>query len=174
VADVPDTIVLKRDRDLEGRLNDIWVRRALFAVVCLFPVLALFNVFGQRPSSSTATTDAAVLDVYAASHVRSGLLFQARFHITARQEIKNAVLVLDPGWLESMQLNTVEPSPVGEGSHDGRLTLTLGHIARGTDYLLFLEFQVDPTNVGRRAQTVELYDGGQRLAVVHRTVTVFP
>jgi uncharacterized membrane protein YcaP (DUF421 family) len=27
VADIPDTIVLKRDRDLEGRRNEIWVRR---------------------------------------------------------------------------------------------------------------------------------------------------
>jgi hypothetical protein len=174
VADAPDTIVLKRHRDLDGRMNEIWIRRGLLALVCVLPVLALLNVFGQRPASTTVAGDAAVLDVYAPSHVRSGLLFEARFHVTARRDLKNAVLVLDPGWLEGMTLNTIEPSPVGEGSHDGRLTFTLGHVPRGSSYLLFMQFQVDPTNVGRRSQTVELYDGGRKLGTVQRTITVWP
>jgi len=174
VADTPDTIVLKRHRDLDGRSNEIWLRRGLFALVCLVPVLALLNVFGQRPASTTVAGGAAVLDVYAPSHVRSGLLYEARFHITARRDLENAVLVLDPGWLEGMSVNTIEPSPVGEGSHDGRLTLTLGHVPRGSSYLLFMQFQVNPTNVGRRSQTVELYDRGRKLATVHRTITVWP
>ena len=49
---VPDTIVLKRDLDLAGRRNEIWVRRGLFALVCAVPVLALLNLFGQRPDGS--------------------------------------------------------------------------------------------------------------------------
>jgi hypothetical protein len=174
VPDAPDTIVLKRHRDLDGRRNEIWIRRGLFALLCVLPVLALLDVFGQRPSSTTATADAAVLDVYAPHHVRGGLIFEARFHVTARRALRHAVLVLDPGWLEGMTVNTIEPSPVSEGSDDGRLTLTLGQIPQGTSHLLFVQFQVDPTNVGRRSQTVDLYDGDQRLATVHRTVTVFP
>jgi hypothetical protein len=174
VPDAPDTIVLGRHRDLDGRANEIWLRRGLFLLVCVVPVLALLNVFGQRPFSRTTAAGAAVLDVYAPAHVRSGLLFEARFHVTARRDLASAALVLDPGWLEGMTLNTIEPSPVGEGSHDGRLVFTLGHVPRGSSYLLFLQFQVDPTNVGRRSQTVELYDGGEKLAVLHRTITVFP
>ena len=45
MADIPDTIVLKRHRDLDGRSNEIWLRRGLFALVCLVPVLALLNIF---------------------------------------------------------------------------------------------------------------------------------
>jgi hypothetical protein len=30
MSDIPDTIVLKRDRDLVGRRNEIWVRLGLF------------------------------------------------------------------------------------------------------------------------------------------------
>jgi hypothetical protein len=33
MADVPDAIVLKRDRDLEGRQTDIWVPRVVMALV---------------------------------------------------------------------------------------------------------------------------------------------
>ena len=39
---------------------------------------------------------------------------------------------------------------------------------------LFFEFQVDPTNVGRRSADVALYDGDTRILTVHRTITIFP
>jgi hypothetical protein len=174
VASAPDTIVLKRDRDLDGRGHDVWIRRGLFALLPAIGVLALLNVFGQRPQTSTASSARASLKVYAAARVRSGLLFQARFRVTAKQELKKATLVLDPGWLEGMTLNTIEPSPVSEASANGRLSLELGHVPANQSFLLFMQFQVDPTNVGHRSQTVELFDGETRLATVHRTITIFP
>jgi hypothetical protein len=174
VADVPDTIVLKRDRDLAGRAWQIWVRRGLFTLLPIMTLLALLNVFGQRPSSSTTSSPEASLKVYAPSRVRGGLLFEARFHITARQDLKQATLVLHPGWLEGMTLNTIEPSPVDEASRNGRLSLDLGHIPAGNSYLLFMQFQADPTNVGHRKQTVELFDGDKKLLELGRTITIFP
>jgi hypothetical protein len=174
MADVPDTIVLKRDRDLEGRRNDIWVRRGLMALVAAVPIVALFNVFGQRPDSHTLAGPAASLKIYAPSHLRGGLLYEARFHVTARQELKNAMLVLGAGWLEGMTVNTIEPSPVSEASNNGRLSLELGHIPAGESHILFMQFQVNPTNVGRRTQTVELDDGSAKLLSFRRTVTIFP
>jgi hypothetical protein len=175
VADVPDTIVLKRHRDLEGRRKDVWFRRGLLALVAAIPVLAFFNVFGQRPGRSTLATAAARLQVYAPTDVRGGDLYEARFRITARSELKNAILVLDPGWAEGMSINTIEPSPTGEASRDGQLAFTLGHIPQGRSYLLFMQFQVLPTNVAwRRPQNVELFDGGTHLLTMKRSVTVYP
>jgi hypothetical protein len=174
MAPIPDTIVLKRDRDLAGRQNEIWVRRGLFVLVCVVPLLALLNLFGQRPSGSTAAVAAAKLNVYAPTRVRGGVLFEARFHVTALRDVKDAVLVLDSGWLEGMTLNTIEPAPTNEASRNGSLTLDLGHIPAGNSYLLFIQFQVNPTNVGHRRQTVQLYDGEQKLITLHRAITVFP
>jgi hypothetical protein len=174
VADVPDTIVLRRHRDLEERQNDIWIRRVPMALIAVVPIIALFNVFGQRPDSHTLVGSAASLKIYAPSHLRGGLLYEARFHVTARQDLKNATLVLGAGWLEGMTVNTIEPSPVSEASNNSRLSLELGHIPRGESHILFMQFQVNPTNVGRRAQTVELRDGARHLLSFKRTVTVFP
>jgi hypothetical protein len=176
MADVPDTLVLKRDRDLDGRLWHIWVRRGLLTVVGLVPLLALFNVFGQRPDTWTAqaASGTATLKLYAPSRVRGGLLWQARFRITAKQELKQATLVLHPGWLEGMTLNTVEPAPVGEASKNGRLSFELGHIPAGQKYTLFMDFQVNPTNVGSHSQDVELTDGDMHILTIDRDVTVFP
>ena len=68
----------------------------------------------------------------------------------------------------------MEPSPVGETSRDGELTLLLGKIRAGSTFRLFMQFQVDPTSLGRRAADVSLYDGRTRLIHIDRTITFFP
>jgi hypothetical protein len=173
VADTPAFLTLRRNRDDATRVEQ-WVRRAIVVLLALFLLAGLLNVFGQRPDTSTAATPEASLKLYAPSRVRSGLYFEARFTITAHEELKSAMLVLDPGWLEGMTMNTIEPSPIGEGSRDGKLVLELGHVRKGSSYILFIQVQVNPTNVGRRSQDVALYDGGKLLSTIDRTITVFP
>jgi hypothetical protein len=174
VAEIPDAIVLERDRDLVGRGWEIWVRRMLFALLPLVTVLALLNLFGQRPATTTVGADAATLKVFAPTRVRSGVLYGARFHVTAHRDITDAILVLHPGWLEGVTVNTIEPSPVGEASENGRLSLDLGHIPAGQSHILFMDFQVNPTNVGHRPQTVDLYDDQTKLLEIDRSITIFP
>ncbi len=173
MADTPDFLTLDRNRDRAGT-TELQIRRALLALLALFCAAGLLNLFGQRPGSSTAAASSASLKLYAPSRVRSGLYFQARFTIDATQDLKDATLVLDPGWMEGMTINTIEPAPVGEASRDGKLALELGHIPAGTTYLLFLQIQVNPTNVGHRSQDVVLYDGDTFVARIDRSITVFP
>jgi len=173
VPDLPDLLTLKDHRDDDSRSRPI-ARRVgvgLLAALCL---LGLANLFGQRPGTSKASTAAASLSVYAPAHVRSGLYFEARFHVVAHRELKKATLVLDPGWAEGITINTIEPSPIGEASADGKIVLTLGHVPAGKSYILFMQLQVNPTNLGRRAQNVELDDGTTPLLRIKRTVTIFP
>ena len=73
-----------------------------------------------------------------------------------------------------MQINTIEPSPLGQASRNGDLLFTLGHIPAGQTYKLFMGFQANPTNVGRHNADVTLYDGGRKLVHLDRAVTVFP
>jgi hypothetical protein len=175
VADVPDTLVLKRHRDLEGvRGWEQWFRRLVLGLIALVSVLGLANLFGQRPDTVTASASAATLKLYAPAHLRGGLLFMARFHVFAHEEIEDAVLVLDPGWAEDITINTIEPSPIGEASKNGRLALDLGHIPAGEEYILFIDFQVNPTNVGRRSQDVDLLDGDRQILHIDRVVTIYP
>src|SRR4051794_21687013 len=174
MADIPDQIVLKRHRDLEGRHNLIWWRRGIIALLVVLLLLGAVNLFGQRPGHTTVVTPAASLELYAPTRLRGGLLYEARFTITAHRDVKNALLQLSPGWNEGQQLNTIEPSPLAEGSRNGDLLLTLGHVPAGQKFRLFMELQVNPTNVGRRTADVTLYDGGTKLVHIHRVITVFP
>lgn len=170
----PDGIVLQRDRDLVGRERDIWMRRGLFALAPLVAILAIFNVFGQHPQDSQAEASAATLKLRAPERVRGGLLYEARFEIQAQKSLENAVLVLAPGWFEGMTVNTVEPAPESEHSVDGDTAFELGPVRGGDSLVLYMQSQVNPTNVGRHTQRVRLFDGGTLLLTLPRTITVFP
>ena len=174
MSSAPDTLTLKRNRDLDGLENRPWTRRVLVAVLCVPLVAALLNVFGQRPQTMKASTAEASLSIAAPMRVRGGLYYQSRFHIVAHQDLADARLVLDSNWGEGLTINTIEPSPVGSVSRDGDLAYDLGHIPRGDSYILFVQQQVNPTTVARRTQRAELWDGERHLLTIDRRFTVFP
>jgi hypothetical protein len=174
VSKAPEGIQVGRHRDMRGREWQGWARRGLLVVPVVVVVLALANVFGQRPETSSASTSAASLSVFAPTSIRGGLIWEARFDVHAVRRLQDARLVLDSDWLEGNTVNTIEPSPSGETSRNGALELDLGQIQAGQRYLLFIQFQTNPTNVGRRTMTVALLDGGQPVLRISRAVTVFP
>ncbi|HSL64993.1 MAG TPA: hypothetical protein VK874_10080 [Gaiellaceae bacterium] len=174
MADAPQFLTLKRNRDLEGLEKRPWTRRVLLALLALFVLAGAVNAFGQRPSTDVADVAAARFEVYSPPRVRSGLYFMSRFTIDAKEDLAEATIVLEPGWLEGITLNTVEPAPVGEASRDGNVALQLGHVPADGRHVLYLHFQVNPTEVGRRSQDALLYDGERLLARIDRTITIFP
>jgi hypothetical protein len=172
--DRPDFITLSRHRDLQGRRHALWVRRGILAVLALLPLLAVANVFGQRATTATSSGPAASLEVHMPSAVRPGLLYEARFTITANEKLAAATLTFGSDWLEGLTVNTIEPSPVGETSENGSLVLVLGPIDAGKEFRLVFQLQVNPTSYGRRDQDVVLSDGDRAVASVHRTLTIYP
>jgi hypothetical protein len=172
----PDHIDLRRHRDWEGRRYERIVPNVLLGLIALVPLLALFNVFGQRPSVEKVANPngVATLELSAPKSVRSGLLFEARFDIRAQRDINDAVLVLDSGWLESMTLNTIAPGPAEETSRNGGLAFDLGEIPAGKLWRQYLQFQANPVNAGSQSQGVTLYDGDVPLLHMNRDIRVWP
>ncbi len=170
----PDGLSVERSRDLQGRSGHVWYRRALLGVIAVLPILALLNVFGQRPTTTSAHTLAADLAVTAPARLRSGLIFQVRVKVTAHQDLAKPQLVFDPGWWESMSENSMAPNPSSETNENGRIVLSYNKLAAGHSLLAWLYFQVNPTNVGNRREDVELDDGATPITQVHRSLTIFP
>jgi hypothetical protein len=170
----PEGLTLERNRDLQGRLRTSWARRVLLCCVAALPVLALLDVFGQHPSTVSAGTPAASLSLTAPTSLRGGLLFQARITVVPHREIHHLQLVFDEGWWDSMGVNSVKPEPESETSRDGKVVFEYGTWPAGKSLRVWINFQVNPTNVGSRSQDVALEDAGTTLATVHHSLRIFP
>jgi hypothetical protein len=174
MLDVPQGLTLERNRDLAGRTRHPYYRRLLLCLIAVLPVLALLGVFGQKPSTSSADAGAASLSVTAPSRLRSGLIFQVKVRVVAHRQIKKPEIVFDEGWWESMSVNSIEPEPSEASSRDGRVVLSYGKLEPGESVTSWIYFQVNPTNVGKRRENVEVDDGETPLVDIHRSLTIFP
>ena len=54
------------------------------------------------------------------------------------------------------------------------MVLSYDGLDAGERLVVWLQFEVDPTNVGHRSYDLELDDGEAAIATVHRDLTVFP
>ncbi len=171
---LPDGLTVEHNLDLHGRRGRVWYRRALLCMIAAFPVLALLNVFGQRPTVSIAKSSVASLKITAPARLRGGLIFQVRAQIAAHRTIAKPQLVFSPGWWESMSVNSIEPNPASESTRNGTVVLSYGKLPAGRTLIVWIYFQVNPTNVGKRREDVELDDGSIAIARVHRALTIFP
>jgi hypothetical protein len=106
--------------------------------------------------------------------VRGGLLYQARFTIRAHRSLKDATLVLNRGWFDGLTIDTIEPSPVNQASRNGAVVFELGHVPAGSKYVLYMEYQVNPTTVSSRTLRVSLEDGQRRLVSLSRHFRILP
>jgi hypothetical protein len=168
-----ESIDLARHRDFEGRGWEPWARRLLLAALVAVILLALLNAFGQKQRVSQAAGPKALLGVRAPERVRGGLLYQAVFTISARRDIKQPQLVLGPGWLDGLTINTVEPEASQESNRNGRLALSYDELKAGDTLRVWVAYQVNPTAMGRRVQLTELDDGDMPLVVHRRPFTIF-
>lgn len=146
----------------------------LLCLIAVLPLLALLNVFGQHPTTTTAANAAVSVHVTAPSRLRSGLIFQVRLSVTAHRDIKELEVVWDRGWWESMSVNSTVPEPSEESSSDGRVVFDYGPLGAGHTHVSWLYFQVNPTNVGKRQESIDVKDGETQLAHIGRSLTIFP
>jgi hypothetical protein len=160
---------------LRGRAWHQWLRRGLLLAIFALLVAALFNVFGQRTTSSAVTTPQARLRVESPPHLSGGLLYQVRFRL---QPLGHAVshpkLVLNENWFDGMTLNSFTPAPANENSRGGRFALDFPALGKGRTLTVISEWQVNPTAFGRRHLVAAFDDGNTRLVAVQRTLTIFP
>ena len=157
-----------------GQDRGLWTRRVVIALFCAVAALALADRFGQRTTESQAAGPGARMTLTAPETVRGGLFFQSRVEIHALREIRYPHIVLDDGWVEGMQVNSIEPAPASELSRDGQLVLTYDKLAPGDVLRIWFQFEVDPTNTGHRSYGIELDDTATPVVRLSPSITVLP
>jgi hypothetical protein len=174
VADQLIGIKMGRHRDLQGRDRAPWGRRIVLCLFAVIVALALVDVFGQGSSVHVSAGTQATLMVDAPAHLRGGLMFTTRMTVQAHEPLSDARLLLENGWFEGVTFNGIAPQPGSESSRAGWTEFDYGRIEAGQSFSIWMSWQVNPTNVGRHEADVALYDGGRRVALVSRTVTIAP
>lgn len=174
MTDLDAHLDLERMRDLRGRALHPWIRGVLLALLGVPVLLALTGAIGQPTRTQTSAGAGARVRLEAADVLRGGLLWRAKIAVRASRTIRYPRLVLGPGFVEGMQLNTVEPSPASEASRGQRVVLSYAELQAGDELVVYLQLQVNPTTVGDQDTTVELDDATTALARVAHTTTVLP
>ena len=157
-----------------GKVRGLWTRRVVITLFALISLLALSGRFGQRNRESTATGGGVSMTVSAPDTVRGGLYYQATVDITTTAAVEHPRLVLREGWVEGVQVNSIEPAADSESSRDGLLVLSYGALEPGDRLKVWMQFQVDPTNPGNRDHGIELDDAEQPLVRMERDLRVLP
>ncbi len=129
-----------------GMVRGLRARRTLVTVFALIALAALADTFGQGTSTSTAQGPGVKMVVVAPATVRGGLYFQTTVDVTANVDVQHPRLVLDTGWVEGMQVNSIEPAAESETSRDGLVVLSYGELKPGDRLRVWFQFQVDPTS----------------------------
>lgn len=171
---LPDYLDRSDHLDLHGRNVEPWFRRAGLLVLLGICALGLANFFGQHTHELSVDSAAAKLTVETPGAARGGLIYQTMFTIEAHEELSEPTLHLDPGWFDGLTINTVQPDAVEWGQQEQRNTLRLPSLASGEKFVLRLQYQVNPTVLGRRSQDVVLTDGATELVRLDHAQTLFP
>ena len=174
VAELPDLLDRKQHVDLENARLEPWLQRAGVVVLAAFLIAGLANVFGQKVETASATAAAADLDIDAPRAVRTGLVYEVQFTISAHRPLREPTLVLDSGWFDGFTINTMSPDTADWVQRDGRNVLSYDALPAGQELVVRLQYQVNPTTMGTRDQGVALEDGGTPILTIDHDVTVFP
>ena len=139
-----------------------------------FLAVGLANVFGQKVETATATAAAADLEVEAPSAVRSGLIYQGPVHRHRAPSSRGADPRARQRLVRRLHDQHDEPRHEGLGDADGQNVLSYDPLPAGTDLVVRLQYQVNPTTVGNRDQGVALEDGGTPILTLDHETMVFP
>jgi hypothetical protein len=165
---------LERMRDPRGRAPRPWIRTALLALLGVPVLLAVTGAIGQPTQTRTSAGAGARMRVELPGVLRGGLLWRAKVAVRASRAIKHPRIVLGAGFVEGMQLNTIEPSPASEAGRGRRVVLSYAELNAGDELVVYLQLQVNPTTIGDQDTTVELDDEANPVARVAHTTTVLP
>jgi hypothetical protein len=73
-----------------------------------------------------------------------------------------------------MSVNSIAPNPSNQATRNGSVVLSYDKLQARHTLIVWIYFQVNPTNVGKRREDVALDNGSTPIARIHRSLTIFP
>ena len=137
--------------------------------------LAMLGLLGGAPATKVIVDEpAASMAVKLARPLRSGLFFETRIHVVARQDIAKPTIGIDAVLWRDLTINSQVPSATDETFTDGQYRFSYSALQAGETLEIKIDGQTNPPLVGRLAGAITLLDHDVRLAETHLSVLVLP
>ena len=137
--------------------------------------MGMLGFLGGAPASRvTVDGPAASMVVKLARPLRSGLFFETRIHVVARQDIATPTIGIDAALWRDLTINSQIPSPTNETFTDGQYRFSYSALEAGETLEIKIDGQTNPPLVGRLAGAITLLDDDVQLAETQISVPVLP
>jgi len=144
-------------------------------VLGIILALALAGLFGGTTTDwRSVRNEAVALEVSVPRVMRSGVLFELRFRITAQRPFEDLHLAISPELLRDFTINTTIPQPAEESSEDGLFHLSYGPVQAGETVEIKIDGQVNPALFWGTEGRIAVFDGERELASMPLEIRVLP
>lgn len=106
--------------------------------------------------------------------LRSGMFFEARIDVTARESLRDATIAMSPGLWRSITINTQLPEPTDQEFKNGFYQLHYGPLGAGERISMKFDAQINPDIFLSNRGKIALLDGDRHVARLPVTLTVLP
>ncbi len=146
-----------------------------FLVLGTAMAVAATGLLGGAPAPVTSVScPAASMELKIARPLRSGLFFETRIRVTARQAIARPVIGVDATLWRDLTINSQVPAPANESFKDGQYRFEYGPLKAGETLEVKIDGQTNPPLIGRVEGSVTLLDNDTPLTKAHVTIPVLP
>ena len=146
-----------------------------FVVLGATLAVAATGLLGGAPAPvMTVNAPAASLELKIARPLRSGLFFETRIRVTARQAIAKPVIGVDATLWRDLTINSQVPAPTHESFKHGQYRFEYGGLKAGEALEVKIDGQTNPPLIGHVAGNVTLLDDEAPLTEAHITIPVLP
>lgn len=144
-------------------------------LLATFLGLALFGWMGGRmPPPDRIDGPAAEMTISAPSIVRNGMFFEVTIDVSAKRDIADVVLAVEPGLWRRQTQNSMVPAAADETYGDGGFRYSYGPLGAGEALHLKADFQINPDLMWGTSGDVTLFDGPSELLRQPLQLRVWP
>lgn len=172
-ADLPDGIEGRHIAPVRG----IRAHASPLAFVVLAAMLAAasMGLLGGAPAPvTTINAPAATVELKIARPLRSGLFFETRIRVTARQAIAKPVIGVDSSLWRDLTINSQVPAPTEESFKQGQYRFEYGALKAGETLEVKIDGQTNPPLIGQLTGKIALLNDDATLAETRVAIPVLP
>lgn len=129
---------------------------------------------GRMPSPHVIEGSAARMSISAPAIVRNGIFFEVSIDVSAKRDIADVVLAVEPHLWRRQTQNSMIPAAANEAYGEGGFRYSYGPLGAGEALHVKADFQINPDLMWGTSGSIRLFDGTSELLRQPLELKVWP